>query len=61
MQKGIAHAHIERFPTAGHFPMLEDPQQFTERLKNFLDRDESVPSQQASASYSPTPSVTLAP
>ena len=25
MQKGIGHAHIERFPLAGHFPMLEEP------------------------------------
>jgi pimeloyl-ACP methyl ester carboxylesterase len=54
-------AHIERFPMAGHFPMLEEPQQFTERLKNFLDRDETVLSPQPSASLSPTPSVTLAP
>jgi pimeloyl-ACP methyl ester carboxylesterase len=61
MRKGIAHAHIERFPMAGHFPMLEEPQQFTERLKNFLDRDETVLSPQPSASLSPTPSVTLAP
>jgi pimeloyl-ACP methyl ester carboxylesterase len=61
MMKGIPHAHIERFPTSGHFPMLEDPQQFTERLKNFLDREANAPSPQASATYSPTPSVTLAP
>ena len=25
MQQGIPHAVIERFPMAGHFPMLEEP------------------------------------
>jgi pimeloyl-ACP methyl ester carboxylesterase len=59
MQKGIAHAHIERFPLAGHFPMLEEPQQFTERLKNFLDRDEPRQAPSQATSLSPTPSVTL--
>ena len=59
MKKGIAHAHIERFPAAGHFPMLEEPQNFSERLKSFLDRDEPALSTQASPSLSPTPSVTL--
>jgi len=59
MKKGIAHAHIERFPSAGHFPMLEEPQNFAERLKSFLDRDEPFPTPRTSASLSPTPSVTL--
>jgi len=59
MKKGIAHAHIERFPSAGHFLMLEDPQNFSERLKSFLDRDEPIPSPRTSTSLSPTPSVTL--
>ena len=59
MKKGIAHAYIERFPLAGHFPMLEEPQSFSERLKSFLDRDEPPLSTQASPSLSPTPSVTL--
>jgi pimeloyl-ACP methyl ester carboxylesterase len=59
MQKGIAHAHIERFPLAGHFLMLEEPQQFTERLKNFLDREEPAKPVNAPATFSPTPSVTL--
>ena len=59
MKKGIAHAHIERFPSAGHFPMLEEPQNFSERLKSFLDRDELVSVPKASTSLSPTPSVTL--
>jgi hypothetical protein len=28
---------IERFPTSGHFPMLEEPTDFSQRLKAFLD------------------------
>jgi hypothetical protein len=59
MKKGIGHAHIERFPSAGHFPMLEEPQSFAERLKSFLDKDEPAPSPRTSPSLSPTPSVTL--
>ena len=59
MKKGIAHAHIERFPSAGHFPMLEEPQNFAERLKSFLDKDEPSPSPRTSTFLSPTPSVTL--
>src|SRR5687767_9571238 len=61
MQKGIRHAYIERFPSAGHFPMLEEPQVFSERLKAFLDQDDGLQAPQASASLSPIPSVTLAP
>lgn len=59
MKQGIEHAHIERFPAAGHFPMLEEPQNFGERLKAFLDLKEPAPAPQASTSLSPTPSVTL--
>jgi pimeloyl-ACP methyl ester carboxylesterase len=59
MKKGISHAHIERFSSAGHFPMLEEPQNFAERLKAFLDRKEQVPAPNTSTSLSPTPSVTL--
>ena len=59
MKKGIGHAYIERFPSAGHFPMLEEPQNFSERLKSFLDRDEPTFSPTPSTSLSPTPSVTL--
>jgi pimeloyl-ACP methyl ester carboxylesterase len=43
MQKGIPQAYIERFPRAGHFPMLEEPQEFAERLKRFLDRQDQEP------------------
>ena len=63
MQKGIAHAQVQRFPLSGHFPMLEEPQQFAERLKAFLDKDDGLASPQTSASLSPSPSpsVTLSP
>jgi pimeloyl-ACP methyl ester carboxylesterase len=30
-------ARIERYPNAGHFPMLEEPASFREKLKSFLD------------------------
>ncbi len=43
MQKGIPHAVIERFPTAGHFPMLEEPTLFSQKLKAFLDQDFPAP------------------
>jgi len=61
MQKGIAHAQIARLPLAGHFPMLEEPQNFSERLKTFLDMDETIQPSQSSISLTPSPSVTLAP
>jgi pimeloyl-ACP methyl ester carboxylesterase len=62
MQKGISHAVIERFPLAGHFPMLEEPQNFSERLKAFLDKDyETLAPQAAQSSPISVPSVTLAP
>ena len=61
MQKGISHAQIERFPLAGHFLMLEEPQNFAERLKAFLDQEYESPALQAQSSPIPAPSVTLAP
>ncbi len=36
--EGVPHAVIERFPQAGHFPMLEDPMVFSQKLKVFLDQ-----------------------
>lgn len=41
MKTGISHAMIERFPNAGHFPMLEEPTEFSKKLKKFLDSDYS--------------------
>jgi pimeloyl-ACP methyl ester carboxylesterase len=43
MVSGIPHSVIERFPKAGHFPMLEEPTEFTLKLKNFLDQDRQNP------------------
>jgi pimeloyl-ACP methyl ester carboxylesterase len=43
MQQGISKVRIERFPKAGHFPMLEEPTDFSQRLKAFLD-EETPPS-----------------
>ena len=37
MLAGISHARIERFHEAGHFPMLDEPQRFSQLLKEFLD------------------------
>jgi pimeloyl-ACP methyl ester carboxylesterase len=34
---GVTHSRIERFPTAGHFIMLDEPQKFTAILRDFLD------------------------
>ena len=39
MQTGIPHSVIERFSNAGHFPMLEEPTAFSQKLKTFLDQD----------------------
>lgn len=43
MQAGIPQAQIIRFPHAGHFPMLEEPKPFAEKLKAFLDEAIVVP------------------
>ena len=39
MQEGLPHARIERFSKAGHFIMLDEPQNFRENLLDFLDCD----------------------
>ena len=43
MQAGIPQAQILRFPNAGHFPMLEEPKMFGEKLKAFLDEEVAPP------------------
>ena len=43
MLQGIPNAAVERFPSAGHFPMLEEPNRFSQRLKTFLDAEIPVP------------------
>ena len=40
MLDGIRNTRIERFDSAGHFIMLDDPESFMERLKDFLDTTE---------------------
>jgi pimeloyl-ACP methyl ester carboxylesterase len=59
MKQGIEHAQIERFSSAGHFIMLDEPQDFAERLKAFLDVKEPAPTPELSPSFSPTPSPSV--
>lgn len=62
MQQGIAHAQVERFPLLGHFPMLEEPREFAEKLKAFLDQDSAALARKTSPRAVPqktSPSVTL--
>jgi pimeloyl-ACP methyl ester carboxylesterase len=37
LSTGVSHARIERFPKAGHFIMLDNPESFHEKLISFLD------------------------
>jgi pimeloyl-ACP methyl ester carboxylesterase len=39
LQAGVPHAYIERFRTAGHFIMLDEPELFMQKLKSFLDEE----------------------
>ena len=39
MIDGIKDTRIERFDSAGHFIMLDDPENFMARLKDFLDTE----------------------
>ncbi len=60
LEKGISQARIERFSVAGHFPMLEEPHQFSEKLKAFLDTEDparTIP--RSSATLTASPSVTI--
>lgn len=41
--EGVPHARIERFPSAGHFIMLDEPQSFMNTLQNFLDNEDLCP------------------
>jgi pimeloyl-ACP methyl ester carboxylesterase len=43
LQAGIPHSVIERFPNAGHFIMLEEPNSFSQKLKAFLDQNIPIP------------------
>ncbi len=37
LEQGVPGARIERFPSAGHFIMLDQPDEFERKLKDFLD------------------------
>ncbi len=37
LQQGVANTRVERYKKAGHFIMLDEPQNFQQTLKNFLD------------------------
>lgn len=56
LQQGVAKTKIERFPNAGHFPMLEEPTDFSQRLKAFLDEPLEVMQEQAPT---PLPNIML--
>jgi len=43
MLEGIPQTRIERFPTAGHFIMLDDADPFMHKLKDFLDEGRPNP------------------
>jgi pimeloyl-ACP methyl ester carboxylesterase len=43
LEKGVRKIRIEHFPTCGHFPMLEEPTDFSRKLKSFLDEDKTIP------------------
>jgi pimeloyl-ACP methyl ester carboxylesterase len=40
---GVEQHYVERFPKAGHFPMLEEPEPFMQKLKSFLDEPHPLP------------------
>jgi pimeloyl-ACP methyl ester carboxylesterase len=40
---GAAQTRVERFKTAGHFIMLDEPRQFVEKLLEFLNCEVPVP------------------
>jgi len=42
LEAGVENSHTERFPKAGHFIMLDEPQPFINKLKSFLDEEFSA-------------------
>jgi len=36
---GVPHTRVERYRTAGHFIMLDEPKQFVDTLLNFLNSE----------------------
>ncbi len=43
LEQGVPGACIQRFPDAGHFIMLDQPGEFIQKLKEFLDVPEPAP------------------
>ena len=43
LKAGVPHAEILRYDHAGHFSMLEEPQSFNQKLKEFLDVPDLMP------------------
>jgi len=43
MLEGIPHTRVERFADAGHFIMMDSPDPFLPKLKNFLDEGKTTP------------------
>ena len=43
LKAGVPQAQIARFRDAGHFIMLDNPQEFQETLKTFLDGEPPTP------------------
>ena len=43
MQAGMSQVNIARFPRAGHFIMLDEPEPFSKALKTFLDGETPAP------------------
>jgi pimeloyl-ACP methyl ester carboxylesterase len=39
LSAGVTQNRIERFPRAGHFIMMDDPEPFMQKLKQFLDEE----------------------
>lgn len=41
--EGVPHTRVERFPQAGHFIMLDEPQRFRQTLHDFLENESPAP------------------
>jgi pimeloyl-ACP methyl ester carboxylesterase len=42
LQDGVPHAEIEKYKKAGHFIMLDEPDAFMLKLKDFLDQEKTA-------------------
>jgi pimeloyl-ACP methyl ester carboxylesterase len=53
LRQGVPHARIEVMPRSGHFPMLDEPDQYLRIIRSFLDDRPEVVEESASWSYRP--------